>query len=86
MSRELHLTSGSITPQLIRLYLPLLGANVLQQLYNIINALVVTRYIGDNAFAALGVAESVALPSSSPSFTGKRTCPDCGSSCTSPPF
>ena len=59
MSRELHLTSGSITPQLIRLYLPLLGANVLQQLYNIINALVVTRYIGDNAFAALGVAESV---------------------------
>jgi len=59
MSRELHLTSGSITPQLIRLCLPLLCANVLQQLYNIINSLVVTYYIGDNAFAALGVAESV---------------------------
>ena len=58
-SRDLHLTSGSITPQLLQLCLPLLCANVLQQLYNIINSLVVTHYIGDNAFAALGVAESV---------------------------
>lgn len=41
------------------LCLPLLAANVLQQLYNIINSLVVTYYIGDSAFAALGVAESV---------------------------
>ena len=57
--RELHLTSGSITPQLLRLCLPLLAANVLQQLYNIINSLVVTQYIGEDAFAALGVAESV---------------------------
>ena len=59
MGREVRLTSGSIVPQLVRLCLPLLGANVLQQLYNIINSLVVTYYIGDNAFAALGVAESV---------------------------
>lgn len=59
MARELHLTSGPILPQLVRLCIPLLCANVLQQLYNIINSLVVTHYIGDNAFAALGVAESV---------------------------
>lgn len=59
MSKEIHLTSGPITSQLIRLCLPVLGANVLQQLYNIINSLVVTRFIGDSAFAALGVAESV---------------------------
>ena len=54
-----HLTSGPITSQLIQLCLPLLAANVLQQLYNIINSLVVTYYIGGDAFAALGVAESV---------------------------
>ena len=42
MSRELHLTSGSITPQLLRLWGPLLCANVLQHLYNIINAKVVS--------------------------------------------
>ena len=59
MSKELHLTSGPILPQLLQLCLPLLCANVLQQLYNIINSLVVTYYIGDSAFAALGVAESV---------------------------
>lgn len=59
VSKHVHLTSGPITGQLIRLCLPLLAANVLQQLYNIINSLVVTYYIGGDAFAALGVAESV---------------------------
>lgn len=59
MSRTSHLTSGPITAQLLGLCLPLLGANVLQQLYNIANSLIVTRYIGGQAFAALGVAESV---------------------------
>ena len=59
MSQELHLTSGPITLQLLRLALPLLGANVLQQLYNIANSLVVTWCLGERALAALGVAESV---------------------------
>ncbi len=59
MSQNIRLTSGSITPLLLRLYFPLLVGNVLQQLYNIINSMVVTHYLGGNAFAALGVAESV---------------------------
>lgn len=59
MANQVTLTRGSIMPQLVRLCLPLLAANVLQQLYNIINSLVVTHYLGDNAFAALGVAESI---------------------------
>ena len=59
MSNPLRLTSGPITSQLLGLCLPLLCANVLQQLYNIANSLIVTQYIGDLAFAALGVAESV---------------------------
>jgi len=59
VSKQIHLTSGPITSQLIRLCLPLLAANVLQQLYNIINSLIVRHYIGGDAFAALGVAESV---------------------------
>ena len=52
MSKQIHLTSGPITSQLIRLCLPLLAANVLQQLYNIINSLIVRHYIGGDAFAA----------------------------------
>lgn len=59
MSRNLHLTSGSIMPQLLGLALPLLGANLLQQLYNVANSLVITWYAGENALAALGIAESV---------------------------
>lgn len=59
MSRELRLTAGPILPLLLRLALPLLFANMLQQLYNIINSLVVSHYLGERAFAALGVAESV---------------------------
>jgi len=59
MSNQVNLTQGSIMPQLLRLCMPLLAANVLQQLYNIINSLVVTYYLGENAFAALGVAESI---------------------------
>ena len=58
-SHNLHLTSGPITPQLIQLCLPLLAGNVLQKLYNSIDSLVVAYYLGNNAFAALGVAESV---------------------------
>ena len=59
MSKRTDLTQGSIIPQLTRLCIPLLAANLLQQLYNIINSLVVTHYLGQNAFAALGVAESI---------------------------
>lgn len=59
MSQPLHLTSGPILPQLAGLTLPLLGANVLQQLYNIANSLVITWYMGEQALAALGIAESV---------------------------
>ena len=59
MAKRTDLTQGSIMPQLARLCIPLLAANILQQLYNIINSLVVTHYLGQNAFAALGVAESV---------------------------
>ena len=59
MAKKTDLTQGSIMPQITRLCIPLLAANILQQLYNIINSLVVTHYLGQNAFAALGVAESI---------------------------
>ena len=58
-SQNIHLTSGPITPQLLQLCFPLLAGNVLQKLYNSIDSLVVAYYLGNNAFASLGVAESV---------------------------
>ena len=59
LSRQVNLTSGPITAQLLGLALPLLCANLLQQLYNIANSLVLSWYVGEDALAALGVAESV---------------------------
>ncbi len=59
MEKQSPLVTGAITPQLLKLAGPLLLANLLQQLYNILNSMVVSHYLGSNAFAALGVADSV---------------------------
>lgn len=53
------LTRGPIRQQYIALAVPLLLGNIMQQLYNTLDAVIVGRYVGDNAFAAVGVAGSV---------------------------
>ena len=40
------LTRGSIPPQLVSLALPLIFGNILQQLYNTIDAMVIGRFAG----------------------------------------
>lgn len=59
MTAAADLTRGPIRRQLIALALPLLAGNILQQLYNTIDAVIVGRFVGDGAFAAVGVAGSV---------------------------
>jgi putative MATE family efflux protein len=59
VNKTVHLTSGSIDKHLLRLSIPLLACNIIQQLYNTINTLVVGRYIGATAFETLGVAGPV---------------------------
>ena len=54
-----NLTQGPIRQQLVSLAVPMLMGNILQQLYNTIDAVVVGAYVGDAAFAAVGVAGSV---------------------------
>lgn len=54
-----QLTQGNISRQLIALSVPLLVGNILQQLYNTIDAVIVGNFVGDTAFAAVGVAGSV---------------------------
>lgn len=54
-----HLTGGPIGRQLIALSAPLLMGNILQQLYNTVDAVIVGRFVGDSAFGAVGVAGSV---------------------------
>ena len=50
------LTEGPITPTLLRFALPMMAGNLLQQLYNIADTLIVGRYVGADALAAVGSA------------------------------
>lgn len=52
-------TSGNIKIAMIRLSIPLIMGNILQQLYNTIDAWVVGKFAGTEEFAAIGVAGTV---------------------------
>lgn len=53
------MTEGSETGHIISFALPLLGGNLLQQTYNIVDTIIVGRFLGDNALAAVGATGSI---------------------------
>ena len=53
---SLDLTEGSITRRLLLFALPLMVGNLLQQLYNVADTLIVGRFLGADALAAVGSA------------------------------
>lgn len=55
------LTEGSITGKLLTFALPLMVGNLLQQFYNIADTLIVGRFIGPDALAAVGSAYSLMI-------------------------
>lgn len=57
--RTQDLTQGSLSRHLVRLALPLVLGNLLQEFYNTIDAFVVGRFAGQEEFAAIGVAGTV---------------------------
>ena len=48
------LTQGRITSSLLRFAWPFMVGNLLQQLYNVVDTLIVGRYLGSNALGAVG--------------------------------
>ena len=52
--KSLNLTQGSITKSLLLFSLPIMAGNLLQQFYNIADTLIVGRYLGADALAAVG--------------------------------
>ena len=52
--KERNLTEGSVSSSLILFSLPMIFGNLLQQCYNIADTLIVGRFIGSNALAAVG--------------------------------
>lgn len=59
MENTKDLLHGNIRKQLLTLMFPLIIGNILQQFYNTIDSIIVGRYVGSTAFAAVGVAGSV---------------------------
>lgn len=53
---QLDLTRGSITKTMLRFAFPMICGNLLQQLYNVIDTLIVGRVLGANALAAVGAS------------------------------
>lgn len=54
-----NMTEGSPSKRILEFSIPLLIGNIAQQLYNTVDSIVVGKYIGDNALAAVGSAGPV---------------------------
>lgn len=50
------LSTGKVSKQIIVFALPMLLGNVFQQLYNVVDSMVVGKYLGDSALAAVGAS------------------------------
>ena len=59
MKHSYDLTTGSIPMHLLRLSSPLIVGNILQQLYNTVDAFILGHFAGNTEFAAVGIAGSV---------------------------
>jgi len=50
------MTKGSVLRQIVIFAIPLFIGNIFQQLYNMVDAIVVGRFVGKNALAAVGTS------------------------------
>ena len=53
-ARENRITEGNIPRQLLAYFFPLLIGSVFQTLYNTVDSIIVGRFVGANALAAVG--------------------------------
>lgn len=54
-----NMTTGSEMKHIVRFTLPLLAGNLFQQLYNIVDSVIVGKHLGANALAAVGATGSM---------------------------
>ena len=53
---QVDMTEGQPWKKIVAFTIPMLIGNIAQQLYNTVDSIVVGRYVGDNALAAVGSA------------------------------
>lgn len=61
IKKTVDLTEGSIPKKLFLFALPLMIGNILQQFYNIVDTIVVGKYLGEDALAAVGSAYTIMI-------------------------
>ncbi len=59
MNNSRDMTQGGVTGHIVRFTLPLLGGNLLQQTYNIVDTAIVGNVLGDDSLAAVGATGSI---------------------------
>ena len=59
MKQKNGLLNDNIYQLLLKLSIPLIMGDVLQQLYNMIDAVIIGIFVGNHAFAAVGIAGTV---------------------------
>lgn len=59
--KEVILTEGSIFGKLIRFSMPMIAGNLLQQIYNLVDTLIVGKCIGADALASVGSAYTLMI-------------------------
>lgn len=55
----LNMTEGNITKLIVMFSIPMLIGNLFQQIYNLVDSIVVGQFVGANALAAIGATNSV---------------------------
>lgn len=60
-SKTLNMTTGSPTKLLIIFAIPMLIGNVFQQMYNLVDSVIVGKFVGANALAAIGATNYVSF-------------------------
>ena len=53
------LTTGKITPQLVKFTIPLVLGNLFQLTYNAVDSIIVVRFVGKEALAAVGICNPI---------------------------
>ena len=53
---QVDMTEGRPWEKIVAFTIPMLMGNIAQQLYNTVDSIVVGKYVGDNALAAVGSA------------------------------
>lgn len=61
MTKDFNFTQGSIAKKILLFSLPLMAGNIFQQLYNVVDTLVVGRFLGEAPLAAVGSAYTLMI-------------------------